>query len=259
MKLISLNIWGGHDLTPLLNFINDQSKDTDIFCFQEVINSENDGVSKEGYKYNNLVYIKNCLKNYTCYFHPSHENFLFDSPTNFPLEVGPAIFVKNIITEKNAKDLFVFRKKSEITLDNKGRSILPKNIQILKFRKNGRDYMVINLHGITFPGTKLDTAARIKQSKKTLGVLNNFNGKKILVGDFNLMPSTKSIKMLEDSGLVNLIKKYKIRKTRSNLNIYGKQRFADYTLVSKDIKVHNFNVPQNILISDHLPMILNFN
>src|SRR3990167_7674388 len=240
MKLISLNIWGGHDLTPLLNFINDQSKDTDIFCFQEVINSENDGVSKEGYKYNNLVYIKNCLKNYTCYFHPSHENFLFDSPTNFPLEVGPAIFVKNIITEKNAKDLFVFRKKSEITLDNKGRSILPKNIQILKFRKNGRDYMVINLHGITFPGTKLDTAARIKQSKKTLGVLNNFNGKKILVGDFNLMPSKK-------------------RKTRSNLNIYGKQRFADYTLVSKDIKVHNFNVPQNILISDHLPMILNFN
>src|SRR3989344_1461043 len=224
MKLISLNIWGGHDLTPLLNFINDQSKDTDIFCFQEVIYSENDGVSKEGYKSNNLVYIKNCLKNYTCYFHPSHENFLFDSPTNFPLEVGPAIFVKNIITEKN-----------------------------------GKDYMVINLHGITFPGTKLDTAARIKQSKKTLGVLNNFNGKKILVGDFNLMPSTKSIKMLEDSGLVNLIKKYKIRKTRSNLNIYGKQRFADYTLVSKDIKVHNFNVPQNILISDHLPMILNFN
>ena len=126
MKLISLNIWGGHDLTPLLNFINDQSKDTDIFCFQEVINSENDGVSKEGYKYNNLVYIKNCLKNYTCYFHPSHENFLFDSPTNFPLEVGPAIFVKNIITEKNAKDLqpSVFISSTE----HLGTTILKKKI-----------------------------------------------------------------------------------------------------------------------------------
>ena len=38
---------------------------------------------------------------------------------------------------------------------------------------------------------------------------------------------------------------------------YGEQKFADYVFVSKDVKVKNFEVP-NIEISDHLPLILDF-
>ena len=35
MKLITLNIWGGHVLEPLLNFMVSHH-DVDIFCLQEV-------------------------------------------------------------------------------------------------------------------------------------------------------------------------------------------------------------------------------
>ncbi len=258
MKLISLNIWGGHELSPLLKFIKSQSKDTDIFCFQEIINSENDGISKDGYKYSNLKYLKTCLSDYRCYFHPAHENFLFNSPVSFPLQVGLAVFIKKDIQLESITNLFVFKKKNEITINKKGQAILPKNIQILKFKKNNQKYILINFHGITFPGNKLDTKARLEQSNKIMKVLTQYSGKRILIGDFNLMRSTKSIKIFEENGFINLINKYKIPKTRSSLNIYGKQKFADYTIVSKDVKVHNFNVPQNILVSDHLPMILEF-
>ncbi|BCA95609.1 hypothetical protein TUM19329_19700 [Legionella antarctica] len=35
MKLITLNIWGGHLRNPLLKFIHEH-RDVDIFCLQEV-------------------------------------------------------------------------------------------------------------------------------------------------------------------------------------------------------------------------------
>src|SRR3989304_780654 len=43
-----------------------------------------------------------------------------------------------------------------------------------------------------------------------------FNGQKILCGDFNLNPDTKSLNIL-DRGMKNLIKEYKVKSTRSGL------------------------------------------
>lgn len=39
MKLVSLNTWCGRAFEPLLDFIEEQSTDTDIFCFQEMFDS----------------------------------------------------------------------------------------------------------------------------------------------------------------------------------------------------------------------------
>ena len=82
---------------------------------------------------------------------------------------------------------------------------------------------------------------------------------KILCGDFNLMPETESIKMLGEA-MRDLIKDYKITNTRNEISwktYNNKQYFADFTFVSKDINVLNFEVPYNE-VSDHLPMILEF-
>lgn len=85
-------------------------------------------------------------------------------------------------------------------------------------------------------------------------------GGKVLCGDFNLLPQTKSIAMLEGR-MRNLIKEYNIKTTRSKLNPYHgtptEQHFADYVFVSEDIKVLDFKVPE-AEVSDHLPMILEF-
>lgn len=59
----------------------------------------------------------------------------------------------------------------------------------------------------------------------------------------------------------NLIKEFNIKQTRSNLSPYAKtknfQKFADYTFITNDVVVKDFQVPY-IEISDHLPLILEF-
>jgi len=83
-----------------------------------------------------------------------------------------------------------------------------------------------------------------------------------LGGDFNLYPQTKSIKIFEEAGYRNLIKDFGVKETRNKFAWEQfpdeeKQHFADYCFVSKNIKIIDFQVP-NVLISDHNPLILDF-
>ena len=93
------------------------------------------------------------------------------------------------------------------------------------------------------------------RSQKILGFIKKHGERTALLGDFNLNPSTQSIRILENE-LVNLILDYKIETTRSNL--YSKKTempIADYCFVSKDLEVKDFQVPY-VEASDHLPLIL---
>jgi len=85
--------------------------------------------------------------------------------------------------------------------------------------------------------------------------LAGYQGKKLIAGDFNMVPDGKAMSMLEE-GMVNLIKKYDIASTRSSH--YPKdEKFADYVLVSKDIMINDFKVlPDEI--SDHLAVQVDF-
>jgi len=91
------------------------------------------------------------------------------------------------------------------------------------------------------------------------------SGPQIVIGDFNLLPDTESIKKFEVYGYQNLIEDFAIKSTRNRIaweqfkNEPGfvKQHYADYCFVSKDVKVKKFTVP-NIEVSDHLPLILEF-
>jgi endonuclease/exonuclease/phosphatase family metal-dependent hydrolase len=60
--------------------------------------------------------------------------------------------------------------------------------------------------------------------------------------------------MIEQTGLINLIKKYNITSTRTS--IYTKpDKYADYVLVSPNIEVIDFKVlPDEV--SDHAPLYL---
>jgi endonuclease/exonuclease/phosphatase family metal-dependent hydrolase len=93
------------------------------------------------------------------------------------------------------------------------------------------------------------------QTKNIKAFLDSCSGEKILCGDFNLKPSTKSLAILE-KGMRNLIKDYRIDSTRTL--IYDKpERFADYVLVSPGIKVKSFDVLDDT-VSDHSPLVLDF-
>lgn len=261
MRLISLNTWGGKVYEPLIKFIQKNSADTDIFCFQEIYDN-NSGVKqyKDIIRANLLDELKTILNNFQVFYSIELAGF-DDNPesVDFDLTVGKAIFVKGDIKINNYGDILLYGDRSEKNL-KKDFSNLPVVLQYVQLTLNNKQFIICNIHGISFPSSKLDTKLRLNHSKRIVDFLKDKDGIKILTGDFNLLPQTNSIKLLEGN-LRNLIKEFNIGRTRSNLSPYYKkpdfQKFADYTFVSKDVKVKKFEAP-NVEISDHLPMILEF-
>ena len=261
MKLISLNAWGGKLFIPLMKFIKQSSKNTDIFCLQEIYDTSS-GVKqyKNVIQANLLAELKKILKEFRVFYFPYL--FGFDeegSKVNFDLSYGQAIFIKKSIKIIENKNYFIYKNKSLHSL-MKNFSNLSTPLQYIKLSLNNKTFAVFNFHGTPYPAAKKDTIKRLKQTRKIKKIIETGEGAKILVGDFNLSLYTESIKLLENN-MINLIKKFNIKKTRSKLSpYYGNrnfQRFADYTFVSRDINILDFKVP-HLKVSDHLPMILEF-
>lgn len=233
MKIIYLNSWQGKVGDNFFDFVKQKAVHADIFCLMEVSPQLLSKLSEvlTGFKYvyeNEGVLSKNGLL------------------------YGEAIFVKEgmDIIESGKKRLFR-QVKNDIGI-----------YQYARIKINGRLINIGNIHGKARPGHKLDTKVRINQSKKIIELYKHDENPTIIGGDFNLLPDTKSIKMFEDARYRNLIKEFEIKDTRGILNHNQfkkeeRQYFADYIFVKNGIKVNSFEVP-NLKISDHLPLILDF-
>lgn len=257
MKLICLNTWGGRIYKPLMNFIKKNSKDTDIFCFQEVFDTKSNITESAGFRLNLYKEISKKLPRLQGYFASGVENYIAGSfqPNfiDFNLSWGLAIFIHKKLKIISNGDFFVYGKKD--SFNPKDLNSLPRNFQYINLKIGNKKFIIVNLHGIWIKGPKIDTTFRIKQSEIIKNFLNQQEGEQILCGDFNLNIDTQSLKILEKN-MKNLIKEYQIPTTRSGLYNWG-DKFADYVFVSPEVKVINFQVP-NIEVSDHLPMILEF-
>lgn len=244
MKIETLNIWGGQIHQPLIEHIKKQGQEVDIFCFQEVL---------DGNKGNRPIFA-NAISDIFAQFSdilPNHQGYFAPSQNN---EEGLALFSHRTTPLIKVDDLFVYRWRDAMQ-DNDART-LGRNMQYVQFLYNGKQVTVANLHGLWNGQGKTDTPDRTGQSRKAKTFLNNQKGVKILCGDFNLLPNTQSLAILEE-GMRNLVKEYNITSTRSSY--YEKpDKFADYILVSPEITVVDFSVLQD-QISDHLPLVLEFN
>lgn len=257
MKLISLNTWGGKKYKALENFIKKYSADTDIFSFQEVFNTTSGIREHSGVRLNLYSEIAKILNDFQGYFLSTVDNYIAGSfqPNfiDFNLSWGQALFVKKKIKVKSSGSFYVYGSKKEF--DPKDWNSFPRAVLYVTLKEDTNLFTICNLHGIWTKEGKADTPSRISQSNQINDFLDKQKGEKILTGDLNLNMDTQSIKLLEKN-MINLIKDYNIATTRSSF-FTRSEKFADYTFVSSDVHVLNFEVP-NIKISDHLPMILDF-
>jgi exonuclease III len=257
MKLVSFNIWGGTIYGPLTDYLGKLSADTDIFCFQEVFSglpgAPEESAGGRMFLFQELGVL---LKEFTGFFEPRSTGFDFSNEDEgLPVSHGLAIFVR--------KNLSVVNYRSEIVEQTNSAEDPVEGwvkVQTLTLENQGKRLSIINFHGVGQPGNKLDTPQRAGHAKKLQLIWDSLlDSAKILCGDFNLNPDTESIKMLETKGK-NLIKEFNIQNTRNEISwkrYNNIQHFADYTFVSPEVKVKNFEVPYNE-VSDHLPMILEF-
>jgi endonuclease/exonuclease/phosphatase family metal-dependent hydrolase len=242
MKLICLNTAGGFVKDKLHDFITKRAADTDIFCFQEIF--DNARVTTLGDIDQDLyTTITKLLPDHMGYYAPSQDD-----------DEGLAIFVKPHLHRTEVGDVFVHRHRN--AMENEDRRTLGRNLQYIQFTENDHDYMVVNFHGLWSGAGKTDTPDRLAQSRKIKEFIKTrARGKVILVGDFNLGPNTESLAILE-KGMRNLITENGITSTRSHLYKWP-NKFADYAIVSNDVRITRFEVLQN-QVSDHLPLLLEF-
>lgn len=258
MKIIFLNIWGGKAYEPLMAFLRGHAPTTDFFCFQEVFDSPERREISWGGRADALSSLRTALPGFCYFYAPAQEGHDGDKPFDFEVSQGIAIFLQKEVAADSNGDIMIYGEKNGI--QDGDPASYPCNMQYVRFRHAGKDYTLAHLHGTAYPGSKGDTDARLAQSQRIIDFLAGEKGEKILGGDFNLMPDTESIRMIERAGMRNLITEYGITSTRSTLS-YGqylahdRQYFADYAFVSSGVAVQRFSVPQ-IEVSDHLPLIL---
>ena len=253
MKLITLNIWGGKLYNSLLSFVTDYSEKIDVFCFQEVYRAPRDKLISRDMHADIFGEIAQNLKDHRGFFAPHLKGYDLGGKVDFELEAGLALYIRKDIRVQECKDFFIYRDGLELLHDDI--QTIPRNIQYISFTIDNKTYLVAHFHGIWYPKTKVDTDDRVKQAQKIKVFLSKRKEKKILCGDFNLLPSTKSMDILE-KGMTNLIKEYDIKTTRTK-HYEREEKHADYVLVSSDFTVQNFGAIDTV-VSDHLPLLLEF-
>ena len=252
MKLITLNIWGGHIRKPLLEFII-KHRDIDIFCFQEVYHQAKDKCSTDDKTASLNIFseLSDLLPNHQSFFQPVIGNVRGNA-------YGIGAFVKKNVKVINEGDVMIHH-NPDYPIDAPSRKgpTHSRKLQWLVIQTNQQIYTIMNVHGLWNGMGKTDTPERIAQSQKIKEFMDSLSTPKILCGDFNLRPETKSLEMLKEE-MRDLIEVYNIPSTRSNhYSKLKEEPFADYVLTCPKIKVKHFEV-LNDEVSDHAPLLLEF-
>lgn len=244
MKVITLNTWGGRVGQPFIEFIERYKKEVDIFCFQEIYHNATNkpkGDSDEHTHFELYNEIQSILNEHVGYFCPTVGDYY-----------GIATFIKNNTKVIASGDITIY---SNLAYPGHGgshdRKALWTDLEI-----RDKKVSVLNVHGLWNGNGKTDTPDRIEQSTRIRKFMDSVEGSQIVCGDFNLLPDTESVYILE-RGMRNLIKEYNITTTRTSLYTRAETsgKFADYIFTSNDIQVLDFKVlPDEV--SDHATLLL---
>ena len=183
MKIVFLNTWNARLREAVADFIAQQARDTDVFCFQEAHDE---------------------MKSLCADIIPEYKVFTSDKSLTEDDSFQQAIYVKEGIDVVS----------SGVLLENEPECGLGLYVEV---RTGNGNVFVCDFHGISRPVDKLDNPARINQSQQLVEFFADKDGLKIIGGDFNILPETKSIHMFKTHGYRNLIREFKIKTTRNRL------------------------------------------
>ncbi|QQR65425.1 endonuclease/exonuclease/phosphatase family protein [Candidatus Kaiserbacteria bacterium] len=226
MKILCLNTWyGGKLKNEITQFFHSHARSVDIFCLQETVDA-----------FDTIV-----------------EPFL-DSYTRIQ-------HAKSISEQESYTLSILIRKDIKIHEHGTILSAIPKTglDQWVIVERGNEKYWICNFHGIAYPGEKEDNPERLFASRALIEKGAHYTLPRIIMGDFNLLPTTESITMFDSEGYRDLIKEYEIKTTRNEhtWNRYPEKKLlhSDYAFVKGDVRVEAFSVLPDI-VSDHQPLML---
>ncbi len=253
VRLITLNAWGGRAMYPLMTFFSKYADKTDIFCLQEMRSADQVETDRRHPDEHLYAPLFNKVSKHLKEFEGSFAYFDEDKD-----KMSQAMFWRNDLPLKTIEDFIVYNPEKSVET---GSAIFSsRKLQYLTLDLGEKSVLIANYHGLWNNGPKTDTPERISQSEAIKKFMDGIAGPKIICGDFNLLPETESMKIL-DEGMINLVKERKVESTRTVLYRHydnlDQPNLADYILISPDIKVKDFRVLPDIA-SDHSALYLEF-
>lgn len=253
LKLVSLNAWGGRALDPLLDFFSAKADSIDIFCLQEMFDAPQQMLDKrhpgEGLSGDMFRRVGSALPGFQGVFARFDES---------PARMSLAMFIRHGIPVRTIMDTIVYRPDKP---EEHGSHVLSsRKIQVATIVHGHREIAIANFHGLWCGGHKRDTLERIAQADGVHDLLDGLRMPRILCGDFNLLPGTRSLWLMAQ-GMREHVTTNGYRSTRTPLYRHyddpSSLNFADYMLTSPEIHIHGFEVMPD-QVSDHSPLLLEF-
>lgn len=267
MKLLSLNCWAGRLFPSIRDYI--QSENADVICLQEVLRSDERATDWVTYRDGHLAYqqranlfedIRAALTDHDAFFCTSMRGELSADTGAIWAEFGLATFVhRRLPVLGHAMDFI----HDQYRHNGWGPHPRPRNANVIRIYdpQTAEPATIAHLHGLRGEDGKHDTPERLAQAHALVALINRLwrqDEKLIVCGDFNLLPGSATFEILQSLGLTDLVTARAFTGTRTSY--YTKpERFADYILVSEGIDVSRFEVIREPEISDHCPLLLEFN
>ncbi|MFA5853702.1 MAG: endonuclease/exonuclease/phosphatase family protein [Patescibacteria group bacterium] len=254
MRIITLNCWCGRAVDRLIPFFEHYRTRTDVFFLQEILNGDQREIDRRHPGAGSYADLFNLIAAAL----PGFQGFFagFEDPDR----MSNAVFARDSLSIHDISEHVVYEPKNPV---HEGHVITSsRKLQTITLDVNGHSVLYGNLHGLWVNGPKTDTPDRLKQSEKVVEVFKGHAGPKTLVGDFNLLPDTESVRMLEThAGLRNLVVEHAIPSTRTPLYRHydnpSEPNFADYVMPSHDQRVKGFKVLPDV-VSDHAALYAEF-
>ena len=264
MRIISLNAWGGRLHEALIDYI--RQADADVLCLQEVLRAPGTDWGWSTYRdaglelpqrANLFAEISAALPGHDGFFCPTSRGELFNADSAIAAEFGLATFVRKSHSVIAQGLDFVH---GGFSANGWGEHPRPRNAHCIRVvsHENASSLTIAHMHGLRDPAGKNDTAARKKQAAALVALVERVwpGGEGLVVcGDFNILPDSETFTILARLGLSELVTGNGLVDTRTSY--YLKQgRFADYMLVTPEVKIARFEVVEAPEVSDHRALLL---
>ena len=196
LRIVSLNLWGGLALDPLLDFVRQQAPAADLFCFQEAIAAPE-------------------LLRLECGFRTTLYRDLAEALPDFEGAFDPVV---SWPSQPRTAARFGCRSgwRRSPGAPSRSRPAAPPGSSTTRTRSTPSPACTASSAGSSSPSSasrparcwsrtttasrgpasKLDSDERLEQSRAIRRVLDAHDGPVALVGDFNLLPETESVRLL---------------------------------------------------------------
>lgn len=241
MRLLQLNAWTIRLATRIEDMVMKEAPD--IIALQEVFES----VADLGF-FPTLKELADNLRFHHRYHSPVYAIQLMTSKPEF----GNAM-VSNLALEDKQTYFTNLEYNPSMSLENDDYNV--RNFQHVTVKdQDGRQIHIINHHGYHVPGHKNGNDFTMKACQQIADYARQLDGPVIITGDFNLLPDSESIEIL-NKDFRNLTKEYGLQTTRTDLT--HKSEPCDFIFVNDKVAVNDFYASE-VVASDHQGLVLDF-